>query len=560
MIQLTPHRIDAFWLGTAYQRALDAPAEPQATTRRSRGIFYTPQPLVEHLLTQTLDPGFCRACPQPPRILDPACGCGGFLIAAARALRAARPEWSPRAIANHLHGTDIDPLAVTLCRLALWLELGDPADDPADFAQNIRTADALLDPPPPGSFDLILTNPPFLSQLAAKTARSRDATSQLRKRFGDSVRPYTDPAALFLHLAIDAVGPGGRVGIVLPDSVLASRDAAPARAHAERRASIRSIWVDRDGAFDASVRAVAIAFGRRPAAPQPIRRFLGNAFEPCRPREATAAGDDQWGALAADLFGVPIVRLAGHQTLGDLCEITAGFRDEYYAVAQNLLEAPDPTDDHGQPDNLRPVATVGMIDPASLAWGQGPERIAKRIWARPCVTAPAADPVLQGLLTRQAHPKLLIATQTRILEPAADEHGRFLALTPVITIIPRDPADLWRIGALLASPAASAWLAARCFGTARSLDAIKPSAAILRELPTPTLDAAWDTAADSFRLACHATDPATRRQSLTDAARASAPLLGIHPESAAELLAWWQARLTPRTRRPAIHSAGESPP
>jgi type I restriction-modification system DNA methylase subunit len=70
-------------------------------------------------------------------------------------------------------------------------------------------------------FDVVVGNPPFLNQLSR-------ATSRRPQRFGGG--PYADAAAEFLALAMRLARPGGRVGLVLPQSLLSTRDAAAIRA------------------------------------------------------------------------------------------------------------------------------------------------------------------------------------------------------------------------------------------------------------------------------------------------------------------------------------------
>lgn len=543
---------DAFWLGETYQHALDTASTLKRTnSRRAGGIFYTPSFLVDYLTTRVCQESGRDWATNPPRTLDPACGCGGFLVGIARALRAIHPDIPARLLADALHGTDIDPLAVTLCRLAIWLEfadLHDPDDTPERWASHIRTADALLSPPDPDSFDLILGNPPFRGQLARDAARSPSQNAQLRARFGDILRPYTDPAALFLHLSVQALRPGGRLGMVLPVSTLGSRDAEAVRAAVTSRAAIRSLWLDRDQAFNASVHAVAITLEAQGDPTLPIARTIGDAFTPA-PHGHLGNDNQSWSALAAELVGVPTPHLATTHTIEDLCDITAGFRDEYYAVVEHLRETPDPDVDD-QP-HTRPVVNVGMIDPAHLAWGQRPHKIGGRTWATPCVTVPSGNPVLDKLADRQHAPKLLVATQTRILEAVADPAGVYLTLTPVISVIPHDPADLWRIGALLTSPVASAWLASRTFGTARALDALKPSAALLRQLPLPQDAGQWHTSADHYKAASEATDPDQRFTHLLAAAHASTQSYHLDAPTAQAVLRWWTTRAAanPSNRR-----------
>jgi len=558
--------VDAFWLGAAYQRALDvvARASQDVGTRRSRGVFYTPRTLVSFLVERVFLESDGQQKDGVPKTLDPACGCGGFLIGIARYAQANGSACARQTLAGSLHGIDIDPLAVLLCRLGLWLEFCDPldpTDTPDRFARQVHVADSLLDPPASESFDLVIGNPPFLSQLAASTARSAEHTAALRERFGKALRPYTDPAALFLRLAVDTVRPGGNVGMVLPVSVLGSRDVAAIRSEVSQAASVRSLWLDTTGVFDAGVRAVTVTLTRDGGGANAISRFAGARFEPATPIRAPRADASSWGPLAADLLGVPQVRISteGGRTLGDLCEITAGFRDEYYAITAEMIETPTSASPGEQEELFRRIATVGMLDPAHVAWGARPFKIAGERWTRPGVRVDGADPLLAALIQRQSKPKLLIATQTRVLEAAADPDGRYVALTPVITVVPNNAADLWWIGALLSSPVVSAWIAAQTFGTARSLTALKPSAALLRQIPVPVMDSAWKRAGQRFQLASHAQDDRQRGRSLRESARDTIHCYSLAETTPGELLDWWSSRL-PSPSSDATASRNPSPP
>ncbi len=141
-------------------------AEPGGSRRRT-GSYYTPERLVQALLDAALEPLLERtlaAHPDEPAralaslaIVDPACGPGHFLLAAARrlALRLTRcvPQghaWSSypmalRQVLQHcIYGVDLNPMAVELCRLGLWLELADPSVSAGDFEQRIRVGNSLL--------------------------------------------------------------------------------------------------------------------------------------------------------------------------------------------------------------------------------------------------------------------------------------------------------------------------------------------------------------------------------------------------------------------------------
>jgi hypothetical protein len=137
--------------------------------RRTTGSFYTPPDLVAQLVQHALQPVIEErlATARTPeekerailsiRVLDPACGSGHFLLAAARQLarELARvhtdnpaPEDLRRAlrevITHCIYGVDRNPLAVELCKLALWME-GHSRGKPLTFLDHrIRCGDSLV--------------------------------------------------------------------------------------------------------------------------------------------------------------------------------------------------------------------------------------------------------------------------------------------------------------------------------------------------------------------------------------------------------------------------------
>jgi hypothetical protein len=145
--------LDVEHLGGVYERLLDyevppstarAHTVPPGGRRKATGTFYTPRPLTEYLVRRTLAPLVKDASPADIlslRILDPAMGSGAFLVAACRYLAAAYEsalirEGSMtsfdlgeadraavrRLIAQRtLFGVDLNPMAVQLARLSLWL-------------------------------------------------------------------------------------------------------------------------------------------------------------------------------------------------------------------------------------------------------------------------------------------------------------------------------------------------------------------------------------------------------------------------------------------------------
>lgn len=149
-------------LGSIYESLLELHAEigpgsppsfnlaaAAGSERKTTGSYYTPSSLIDRLLKSALDPVIqeAEAADNPEaallglRVLDPACGSGHFLIAAAHRiadrlgrLRSEGNEPDPemqrhalREVIGHcVYGIDKNPMAVELCKVSLWLEAMEP--------------------------------------------------------------------------------------------------------------------------------------------------------------------------------------------------------------------------------------------------------------------------------------------------------------------------------------------------------------------------------------------------------------------------------------------------
>ena len=94
-------------VGTAYEATLDASA-------RRKGAHYTSGDVALGLVARALDRWGGDGV---PRILDPSCGAGVFLVAAAELL--VRRGVDAHTALGSLHGVDVDPLAIDAARRAL---------------------------------------------------------------------------------------------------------------------------------------------------------------------------------------------------------------------------------------------------------------------------------------------------------------------------------------------------------------------------------------------------------------------------------------------------------
>ena len=137
--------------GAIYEGLLEKTA---SSSDKGAGQYFTPRPLIRAIVDVM--------APKPGQVIgDPACGTGGFLLAAhdyiSQHHKLSKPEMK-HLRTQALRGTDIVPGVVSLCAMNLYLHgIGSTADanDPP-----VDRADALAQPSG-RKFDMILANPPF---------------------------------------------------------------------------------------------------------------------------------------------------------------------------------------------------------------------------------------------------------------------------------------------------------------------------------------------------------------------------------------------------------------
>ncbi|MCX7621128.1 MAG: SAM-dependent methyltransferase, partial [Acidimicrobiales bacterium] len=507
----------------ALREAVLAPRE-----RHDSGAVYTPLHVARRLCRIALDLGD-RERRARLTVCDPTVGGGIFLLAAAEAL--AKQGNDPASIVRcQLWAADLDPVALLATRLSLAVWAGEVL--PLEHAACTDTLTAGLDAwvaPPLEGFDLVIGNPPFQSQLGHRTARTAEETQVLRSRLGPAAHRYADTATLFLVASLGMTRPGGHAALIMPQSFLVARDAAPARAGLLEGSELEAFWLATDSVFEAHVRVCAPFLRRRVATgpigeasgadcqSRPIARFIGRSVEPAPALDRVACGRGDlanastWGFLTADLLGVPLVELDERSgTLGDLCRATAGFRDQYYGLTQLVTEGS--TDDSERRPRL---VTSGLVDPGRCLWGRRATKFARRRWAAPVVDLDQLDP--ESPLSRWGRarlmPKVLVATQTRVLEATVDIVGNLWPSVPVISV--EAPAErLFDVAAVLLAPPVSAWALSNFAGAALSGDAIKLAASQVLQIPLPTDRGAWAAARSTVATVCAAQDAKVWRDAL----------------------------------------------
>jgi hypothetical protein len=185
--------LDAEELGSVYESLLELEpkysaadrtftlVEVAGNTRKTTGSYYTPSSLIECLLNSTLDPVIEDAVRRGEEaaaqsgtgdpsdaivnellsltVCDPACGSGHFLVAAARriakqvaAVRERNPEPTLDAVRHALHevvarciyGVDLNPMAVDLAKVSLWLEALEPGKPLSFLDAHVKHGNGLI--------------------------------------------------------------------------------------------------------------------------------------------------------------------------------------------------------------------------------------------------------------------------------------------------------------------------------------------------------------------------------------------------------------------------------
>lgn len=184
--------------------------------RKKSGSYYTPSELIALVLDETLDPliAEARRSSEPERalleltVIDPACGSGHFVVAAARRIatdlaevRTGETEPTPTAlrtatadvIERCVYGVDLNDLAIEITKVALWLEAFD-ADRPFPFLEaHFRVGNTLLGTTPellrynvPDAAFVALgdDDPDWTKKLKARNKSERQADDQLTLALG----------------------------------------------------------------------------------------------------------------------------------------------------------------------------------------------------------------------------------------------------------------------------------------------------------------------------------------------------------------------------------------
>lgn len=182
--------------GAIYESILERNGQDK---KSGAGQYFTPRALISAMV-DVIDPKITET------VADPACGTGGFLLAAYEHMKKqSRDIEKQKFLKNYaLHGADNTSLVVTLASMNLYLH------DIGINKSPIEYKDSLIDKSEK-MYDVILANPPFGTRPQGSVEVSANRPEFVKT---------SDNQVNFLQHIMSIVRTGGRVGVVLPDSVL----------------------------------------------------------------------------------------------------------------------------------------------------------------------------------------------------------------------------------------------------------------------------------------------------------------------------------------------------
>jgi len=274
-------------LGIIYERFLGKIVRPcgrgviieeKPEVRKAGGVYYTPRYIVEYIVAQTdgkLLAGRTLEEALDLRILDPACGSGSFLIHAFEVVCEYCQQWltdhrgkrnkdwcwveenavhltskaKRRILRETIHGVDLDPQAVEVTQLSLYLKMLEnvnratlarerglfgseeallpPLEDNIKCGNSLIASDFSLVPDDlvrarafdwpvqfpaimkAGGFDAVIGNPPYGAEIG------KEAIEHLRSKF-ESAGREVDTYALFMEQSFRLTRPNGTVSMIVP--------------------------------------------------------------------------------------------------------------------------------------------------------------------------------------------------------------------------------------------------------------------------------------------------------------------------------------------------------
>ena len=247
-------KVDSDIVGTVYSTYVNR------KEKKEKGQYYTPSEIVNYILDEVGYQKGGAIIGDKKRLIDPACGSGSFLVAAAKRLVEtykgnAKEVEDPVSVLNkvrdNLYGFDLNPFACYLAEVNLLIQVldlvklaHDRGFHPTIQRFNIYNVDALARPtgayrslmfntliatesdlvdqiksrspntPYENGFAFVVANPPYGAKF------SDEYKAILRQDYADVFHGQPDSYVFFFKLGLELLATGGKLGFITPNTYL----------------------------------------------------------------------------------------------------------------------------------------------------------------------------------------------------------------------------------------------------------------------------------------------------------------------------------------------------
>lgn len=431
----------------------------EGSHRKLRGVHYTPYQIAQDAVKSLLHKRHPQASISHPqtlkmlsatRVCDPAVGGGVFLVEYVRVLlsmyRYQRTlevnTLKQIIISQSLFGIDIDPYAVEITRVSLWL-LASP-DQPIDaLNQHIICGDSL------GSkltdslwkgclhegFDFVFCNPPYLNGIERSKKRTQQLKSKLKNNYPHSAVGTYDSSELFWERCCQILAPQGYYALIVPTVQLAHEGSFKRWLHQHWRATNLKLY-SLQSFREAKVRTV-LAIGQQGTS----KEVILESDDPQVPIQGSSLvhweqNNYNWFMLFSRVSApLGTLNLERHKKkLSDDFTVYSGCATGIAYELRNCLI--DQQDESGSGPKL---ITTGLIERYQHVWGLTLTRYLKADYLYP--RWPKSPP-FKGIglaLERQQTPKVLVAGLSAVLESFCDPSGLCAGVVQTWVIRPKQP-------------------------------------------------------------------------------------------------------------------------
>ena len=199
------------------------------------GAIYTPNSIRKYITKQSFDTlridSFNKI-----KVVDIACGCGGFLIDASIELKGKTNKSYKKIFQDNIYGVDIQKYSVERTEILLSLLAITEGEDEKEFNFNIYQGDSLKYNWEMMRFDLILGNPPYVC------SRNMDNdTKKLMKNWSSCKTGHPDLYIPFFQIGYELLKKNGVLGYITVNSFIHSVNGRAIREYFEEQKALLKI-------------------------------------------------------------------------------------------------------------------------------------------------------------------------------------------------------------------------------------------------------------------------------------------------------------------------------